>query len=172
MSCTWNDLQVCLFTWMAMMSKSNSQHQEVGVASEGKQVSGLLAPPGSAQQLSVSRLPWEPPPTPLPAPRLLSPAASGCGDPEGARVPFEVLFSRLRFGNNRNILSLRRRGDAFVLPEKSGHTWYRPSLFLCYKTLASSAEIDFVTSVTFDPSNRNANRSLLRTRWIERTLAC
>lgn len=66
MSCTWNDLQVCLFTWMEMMSKSNSQHQEVGVASERKQVSGLLAPPGSAQQLSVSRLPWDTPPPPLP----------------------------------------------------------------------------------------------------------
>lgn len=137
MSCTWNDLQVCLFTWMEMMSKSNSQHQEVGVASERKQVSGLLAPPGSAQQLSVSRLPWDTPPPP--ASRLLSPTASGCGDPEGSRVPFEVLFSRLRFGNNRNIPSLRRRGDAFVLPEKSGRAWYRPSLFLCYKTLASSA---------------------------------
>lgn len=51
---------------------------------------------------------------------LLSPAASGCGDPGGARLPFDVLFLHLRFGNNGNIPILRRRAMFLNFLESRG----------------------------------------------------
>lgn len=97
---------------------------------------------------------------------LLSPAASGCRNPGGPRVPFEVLFSRLRFGNNGNIPILRRRAAFLYFLESRGAFGTDPVCFfftelwlhfLCFLSLS----VKLLTCYKQGPAAGNHGNSAL-----------